>query len=134
MPLSAVRSDGMKVVCPPCQKGRHLDCTLHEKCGCEEATCNPPLLKWLEGPPPTNRGPQRPPPVNEDQIQELIAHPNKWAEVKRFKGKKTAAQSWASKIRKGVYEGMGEGFDATARVDGNDSILYVVYLGTAGRE
>lgn len=116
-------------VCKPCERGRHEDCTLHDKCGCEE--CNPPVVVWKDPPTPARGGP-RIAYITAEQVAELRAHPKRWALLGAFE-KKTRAASGVKAItqgRGGAVIADLDDWEFAARITGpSSSELYAKYNG-----
>lgn len=123
-----------KKVCSFCLRGTHSKCSLPESCTCPE--CYPPVqepgqIVW-EDPKVQGQGPRGKPPLTEEQVEQLRAHPNVWGRVLTFNDKKKAGSVKGSKARK---EQCPDGeFEFAARSRGSSSMLYAKFVPIADRK
>lgn len=130
-----------KRVCSPCLRGAHARCIASS---CECLTCYPPdgaepaspaapetasVVVW-EDPPRSRFGRARlEEEIGEAVLEQLRAHPGKWAKVRTW-AVKSSASTAASRIRKGEAPGLpAVEWEAVGRSVPGGSALYLRYRG-----
>lgn len=112
-------------VCSHCLRLQHDHCTVGEACGCE--VCNPPLVVWEDPPPRAGSGAVSP--VPPAALEELRAHPKRWARVKEYPSS-SGANTYAANVTKGKVRALPpDEWEAVARREGKGSILYLRFKG-----
>ena len=80
------------------------------------------MVEWRD--PPPGKGP-----IYSDWVDELLAHPKRWAVVATIRSQSTAAHR-AKQIKSSAIDGLeGYEFQATIRQNGDSYDVYARYMG-----
>lgn len=120
-----------KRTCSRCLRSQHAECTAGEACACP--TCNPPVVVWEDPPQWQQHGGHRARVLTVAQIEQLKAHPGRWARIKDY-AKCNSAHSQASSLTK-KQRTLADGtlsteFEFVGRSTGaGTAALYARYIG-----